>query len=76
MGLNGLGDWNGALNVKLVRTTMLIFVALVWTITFMAEKMKLLAGFSLYCRKENFFHVYPGLRYHGRLKYLSVYSIS
>ena len=32
VGLNGLGDWNGALNVKLVRTTMLIFVALVWTI--------------------------------------------
>ncbi len=30
--LNGLGDWNGALNVKLVRTTMLIFVALAWTI--------------------------------------------
>ncbi len=31
-GLNGLADWNGALNVKLVRTTMLIFVALVWTV--------------------------------------------
>lgn len=30
--LNALGDYNGALNVKLVRTTMLIFVALVWTI--------------------------------------------
>ena len=30
--MNALGDWNGALNVKLVRTTMLIFVALVWTI--------------------------------------------
>lgn len=30
--LNGLGDWNGALNVKLVRTTMLIFVALAWTV--------------------------------------------
>lgn len=30
--LNGLGDWSGALNVKLVRTTMLIFVALAWTI--------------------------------------------
>lgn len=29
--MNGLGDWNGALNVKLVRTTMLIFVALFWT---------------------------------------------
>ncbi len=30
--MNGLGDWSGALNVKLVRTTMLIFVALVWTV--------------------------------------------
>lgn len=30
--MNALGDWNGALNVKLVRTTMLIFVALFWTI--------------------------------------------
>lgn len=30
--LNGLGDWSGALNVKLVRTTMLIFVALAWTV--------------------------------------------
>ncbi|GFI08706.1 hypothetical protein IMSAGC007_01157 [Lachnospiraceae bacterium] len=30
--MNGLGEWSGALNVKLVRTTMLIFVALVWTI--------------------------------------------
>ncbi len=30
--LNGLGDFNGPLNVKLVRTTMLIFVALVWTV--------------------------------------------
>lgn len=39
VGLNGLGDWNGALNVKLVRTTMLIFVALVWTII-MAKKAK------------------------------------
>lgn len=29
--MNSLGDWNGALNVKLVRTTMLIFVALFWT---------------------------------------------
>jgi uncharacterized integral membrane protein (TIGR00698 family) len=29
--LKGLGDWNGAMNVKLVRTTMLIFVALFWT---------------------------------------------
>lgn len=37
--LNGLGDWNGALNVKLVRTTMLIFVALVWTII-MAKQAK------------------------------------
>ncbi len=35
--LNGLGDWSGALNVKLVRTTMLIFVALAWTII-MAKK--------------------------------------
>lgn len=30
--LNSLGDYSGALNVKLVRTTMLIFVALAWTI--------------------------------------------
>lgn len=30
--VHGLGDWNGALNVKLVRTTMLIFVALFWTL--------------------------------------------
>lgn len=30
--MKGLGDWSGALNVKLVRTTMLIFVALAWTI--------------------------------------------
>ncbi|HIT33334.1 MAG TPA: putative sulfate exporter family transporter [Candidatus Faecousia intestinigallinarum] len=29
--MGNLGDWNGALNVKLVRTTMLIFVALAWT---------------------------------------------
>ncbi|MDO5538850.1 MAG: putative sulfate exporter family transporter [Eubacteriales bacterium] len=41
--LNGLGDWNGALNVKLVRTTMLIFVALVWTII-MAKQAKNEAG--------------------------------
>lgn len=39
VGLNELGDWSGALNVKLVRTTMLIFVALVWTII-MAKKAK------------------------------------
>lgn len=32
VGLNSLGEWNGALNVKLVRTTMLIFVALIWTV--------------------------------------------
>ena len=37
--LNSLGDWSGALNVKLVRTTMLIFVALVWTIL-MAKQTK------------------------------------
>lgn len=30
-GMLNLGEWNGALNVKLVRTTMLIFVALFWT---------------------------------------------
>lgn len=30
--MQGLGDWSGALNVKLVRTTMLIFVALAWTV--------------------------------------------
>lgn len=39
VGLNALGDWNGALNVKLVRTTMLIFVALAWTII-MAKRAK------------------------------------
>ncbi|MCF0105944.1 MAG: putative sulfate exporter family transporter [Holdemanella sp.] len=37
--MNGLGDWSGALNVKLVRTTMLIFVALFWTIM-MAKEAK------------------------------------
>lgn len=41
--LNGLGDWNGALNVKLVRTTMLIFVALAWTII-MAKQARDQAG--------------------------------
>ena len=38
--LNELGDWSGALNVKLVRTTMLIFVALVWTIIMAKEEAK------------------------------------
>ena len=38
--LNGLGDWSGALNVKLVRTTMLIFVALVWTIIMSKREAK------------------------------------
>ena len=37
--MNGLADWSGALNVKLVRTTMLIFVALAWTII-MANRAK------------------------------------
>lgn len=37
VGMFNLNDWNGALNVKLVRTTMLIFVALAWTII-MAKK--------------------------------------
>ena len=41
--LNGLGDWSGALNVKLVRTTMLIFVALAWTII-MAKKAQTADG--------------------------------
>ena len=41
--MNGLGDWSGALNVKLVRTTMLIFVALFWTIV-MAKNAKNSAG--------------------------------
>lgn len=45
VGLNGLGDWSGALNVKLVRTTMLIFVALVWTIV-MAKEAKNAEGAS------------------------------
>lgn len=35
--LHGLGDWSGALTVKLARTTMLIFVAVFWTV-FMAKK--------------------------------------
>lgn len=43
VGLNGLSDWNGALNVKLVRTTMLIFVALAWTLL-MARRAKSEAG--------------------------------
>ena len=43
VGLNELGDWSGALNVKLVRTTMLIFVALAWTII-MARQAKNQAG--------------------------------
>lgn len=42
--LNGLGDWNGALNVKLVRTTMLIFVALVWTFVMAKRERALSAG--------------------------------
>ena len=37
--MHNLGDWSGALNVKLVRTTMLIFVALAWTII-MANRAK------------------------------------
>lgn len=49
--LNGLGDWSGALNVKLVRTTMLIFVALVWTII-MAKQAKDEAG-----KQESMFSV-------------------
>lgn len=36
--LKGLNDWNGALNVKLVRTTMLIFVALAWTVIMASRK--------------------------------------
>ena len=43
--MNALGDWNGALNVKLVRTTMLIFVALFWTVM-MAKSAKNEAGAS------------------------------
>ncbi len=43
VGLNSLGDWNGALNVKLVRTTMLIFVALAWTVI-MAKRQQNTAG--------------------------------
>lgn len=41
--MNALGDYSGALNVKLVRTTMLIFVALVWTII-MAKSAKAEGG--------------------------------
>ncbi len=36
----GNPDFNGALNVKLVRTTMLIFVAVVWTILMAREESK------------------------------------
>ena len=36
----GNPDFNGALNVKLVRTTMLIFVAVVWTILMAREEKK------------------------------------
>lgn len=43
VGINSLGDWNGALNVKLVRTTMLIFVALAWTVI-MAKRARNEAG--------------------------------
>lgn len=43
--LHDLGDWSGALNVKLVRTTMLIFVALAWTVI-MARRAKSEAGGS------------------------------
>lgn len=38
-GIIGNADFNGALNVKLVRTTMLIFVALAWTLI-MASRAK------------------------------------
>ena len=41
--MNGLADWNGALNVKLVRTTMLIFVAVFWTF-YMAKNEKVQGG--------------------------------
>ncbi len=41
VGLNGLPDnWSGSLNVKLVRTTMLIFVALIWTIVMAKRAQK------------------------------------
>ncbi|MDO5134813.1 MAG: putative sulfate exporter family transporter [Eubacteriales bacterium] len=36
----GNGDFNGALNVKLVRTTLLIFVALFWTIVMAKDARK------------------------------------
>ena len=36
----GNADFNGALNVKLVRTTMLIFVAIVWTILMAKDAKK------------------------------------
>lgn len=39
-GIIGNPDFSGALNVKLVRTTMLIFVALVWTLVFTARARK------------------------------------
>lgn len=39
-GIIGNADFNGALNVKLVRTTMLIFVALAWTLITAAEAKK------------------------------------
>lgn len=43
VGLYGLDDWNGALNVKLVRTTMLIFIALAATLM-MARREKNSSG--------------------------------
>ena len=39
-GIIGNADFNGALNVKLVRTTMLIFVALAWTMVMTARARK------------------------------------
>lgn len=42
--MNGLEGWNGALNVKLVRTTMLIFVALFWTVMMARSAKNVEAG--------------------------------
>lgn len=40
VGLKGLTDWNVALNIKLVRTTMLIFVSLFWVFALTKKQQK------------------------------------
>ena len=71
--MNGLADWSGALNVKLVRTTMLIFVALAWTII-MANRAKkngeVGSGDSMLQVKEDIPDVHPLVRSNGRTEYI------